>query len=59
MKYTLHTWEIEHTEEGPVAKNKKKFETTDHKALMGRIKALVGTGVQYVVNRQLVSTAVS
>lgn len=56
MKYTLHTWEIEHTDNGPVAKNKKEFETTDHKALMGRIKALVGTGTQYVVNREMLST---
>jgi len=59
MKYTLHTWEIEHTEEGPVAKNKKQFVTTSHKELMGHIKALVGTGVQYVVNRQLLTAAVS
>lgn len=57
MNYTLHTWEIEHTENGPVATNKAKFETTDHSAIMARIKAIVGTGIQYVVNRQAVSKA--
>lgn len=57
MKYTLHTWEIELTANGPVAKNKVAFETTEHSALMAKLKAIVGTGIQYVVNRERVSTA--
>lgn len=43
MKYTLHTWEIEITANGPVAKNKAAFETTEHSALMAKLKAIVGT----------------
>lgn len=54
MMYTLHTWEIEHTAAGPVAINKKEFETADHAALMKRLHALVGTGIQSVVNRKRV-----
>lgn len=59
MQYTLHTWEIDHTDNGPVARDKKEFETADHKALMGRIKALVGTGTQYAVLRRKSVAAVS
>lgn len=52
MMYTLHTWKIEATATGLVAVDKKEFQTTDHKALMARVKAITGTGVQYVVNRE-------
>ena len=55
MMYTLHTWEIEHTDTGLVAVNKTEFQTTDHTAVMDRIKAIVGTGVQYVLNREKVA----
>lgn len=56
MKYTLHTWEIEYAENGPIATNKKEFETTDHNSLMERLKSIMGTGTQYVVNREMIST---
>lgn len=57
MSYTLHTWEIKHTDNGPVAVNKKQFTTTDHAALMTKLKSIVGTGIQYVVNRERVNLA--
>lgn len=56
MKYTLHTWEIEHTENGPVAKNKKEFETTNHAELMERLKAINGKNIQFFVNRKKIDT---
>jgi len=59
MKYTLHTWEIEYADNGPIATNKKEFETTDHSALMERLKSIMGTGTHYVVNRKMISTAIN
>lgn len=51
MVYTLHTWEIQNTENGIIAVNIAQRSTTSHRVLMTMLRGIMGTGTQFYVDR--------
>lgn len=51
MTYTLHTWEIQQTKSGLVARNIAQRTTAVHAELIAMLKEIAGTGVQFLVTR--------
>lgn len=52
MKYTVHTWRIIETANGLEAVEKEVFVTTDCDEYIAKLRSIMGTGLQYVVNRE-------
>lgn len=52
MKYTVHTWRIIETADGLEAVEKEVFVTTDYDEYTAKLRSIMGTGLQYVINRE-------
>lgn len=52
MKYTVHTWRIIETANGLEAVEKEVFVTTDYDEYTAKLRSVMGTALQYVVNRE-------